>query len=108
MRGRPLNMTTVGRAAGFALVAIAIAATAIHFRHDGARRNPSPDAPAIQTDPLAPELARCQAIGMAAKDDPACETAWAENRRRFFSDHPASSLASTPPDARVAPQSEGH
>ena len=37
------------------------------------------------------ELARCQAIGMAAKDDAACEAAWAENRRRFFTYRPADS-----------------
>jgi len=33
---------------------------------------------------LARELARCREIGMAAKDDAACEAAWAENRRWFF------------------------
>ena len=34
---------------------------------------------------------------MAAKDDAACEAAWAENRRRFFTYRPADSAASTPP-----------
>ena len=53
--------------------------------------------PATVSDPLAPELARCQAIGMAAKDDAACEAAWAENRRRFFTYRPADSAASAPP-----------
>ena len=49
--------------------------------------------PAAGSDPLALELARCQAIGMAAKDDAACEAAWAENRRRFFTYRPADSAA---------------
>ena len=34
---------------------------------------------------------------MAAKDDAACEAAWAENRRRFFTYPPGASAASTPP-----------
>ena len=38
----------------------------------------------VQSNPLARELARCQAIGMTAKDDAACEAAWVENRQRFF------------------------
>ena len=60
------------------------------------------------SDPLAPELARCQAIGMAAKDDAACEAAWAENRRRFFTYRPADSAASTPPtDPQPAAKPEG-
>ena len=36
------------------------------------------------------ELQRCQALGLAAKDDAACEAAWAENRRRFFTYQPPS------------------
>jgi conjugative transfer region protein TrbK len=34
-------------------------------------------------------MARCQALGMAAENDAACQAAWAENRRRFFSDSPS-------------------
>ena len=43
--------------------------------------------PAItrQADPLQTELLRCNGMGQAALDDPACRAAWAENRRRFFS-----------------------
>jgi len=109
MRGRPLNIAAIGRAAGFVLVAAAIVATAIHFRHDDARQSTPRSTPSIQSDPLAVELARCQAIGMAAKDDAACETAWAENRRRFFTYRPAPSAASTTPaDPRVAPKPEDH
>ena len=64
--------------------------------------------PATESDPLAPELARCQAIGMAAKDDAACEAAWAENRRRFFTYRPADSTASAPTtDPKPAAKPEG-
>lgn len=48
---------------------------------------PSGDtAPAIvEPDPLRAELERCRAITPDALDtDVACQTAWAENRRRFF------------------------
>ncbi len=45
---------------------------------------------------------------MAAKDDGACEAAWAENRRRFFTHHPAGSAASAPPtDPQPAAKREG-
>ena len=108
MRGRPLQVQAIARATGYVVVAVAITATAFHFRHDGT----SPSAPvrmrAAVSDPLAPALARCQAIGMAAKDDAACEAAWAENRRRFFTYRPAGSATSTPPtDPQPAAKREG-
>jgi conjugative transfer region protein TrbK len=84
MRGRPLNIATIGRAIGFIALAAAIGATAVHFQHAGAERASSHSASPTTSDPLAPELARCQTIGMAATDDAACEAAWAESRRRFF------------------------
>ena len=37
MRGRLLNMPAIGRAAGFALVAVAIVAAALHFRDERSR-----------------------------------------------------------------------
>ncbi len=40
--------------------------------------------PAASVDPLAAELARCQALGMAAQNNARCKAVWAENRRRFF------------------------
>ena len=40
--------------------------------------------PAAASDPLSDELKRCQLLASEAKDDAACEAAWAENRRRFF------------------------
>ncbi len=69
--------------AAFLAVAAAIAATLVNSGHTGI--TPADRAPKVlQQDPLARELARCRAIGMAAKDDAACTAAWAENRRRFF------------------------
>jgi conjugative transfer region protein TrbK len=89
MRGRTVNIPAIARAAGYVVVAAAIAATALHFRHDDAGALAPVQAPSTGSDPLALELARCQSIGMAAKDDAACEAAWAENRRRFFIYRPA-------------------
>jgi conjugative transfer region protein TrbK len=84
MRGRLLNMPAIGRVAGFALVAAAIVATAVQFRHGvgGGPIAAGSVAPAV--DPLAAALTHCQAMGAAAQGDGPCEAAWAENRRRFF------------------------
>ncbi len=91
MRGRLLNIPAVARAAGFALVATAIVATAIHLgRHESAPR-PAGTIVAPQTDPLAQEITRCEALGMATEQDARCEAAWAEIRRRFFIYRPADS-----------------
>ena len=95
MRGRLLNVGAIGRAAGFTLVAVAIITTAVHFRHGDTTRT-TQSATARIGDPLARELARCQAIGMAAKDEATCEAAWAENRRRFFVYRPPASATATP------------
>ena len=84
MRGPLLTMPAIGRATGFALVAAAIVAAALHVQRGGAGERPALSRAAIRRDPLAAELARCQAIGLAAQTDAACEAAWAENRQRFF------------------------
>ena len=99
MRGRSLGIGTVGRAAGFVMVAAAIIAASIHLRHaeTSASAPAGTAATSGRTAPLAPELARCRRIGMAAKDDAACEAAWAENRRRFFSYRPPSDPAASAP-----------
>ncbi len=102
MRGRLLNLPAVGRALGFIFIAIAIVAAALHFRKPSARIDSRPADLSAAPDPLAVELKRCQLIADQAKDDPACEAAWAENRRRFFTYAPAS--ASTP---AAAPKSTG-
>ena len=97
MRGWPLQFQAIARATGYVLVAAAIAVTALYFRHNGTGASAPVRMPAVQSDPLAAELARCQTIGMAAKDDAACEAAWAENRRRFLTYRSAGSA--TPPTA---------
>jgi conjugative transfer region protein TrbK len=108
MRRRTIDVPAIARAAGYAAVAVAIAVTAFHFRHDGTSASAPVRMPAAVSDPLALELARCQAIGMAAKDDAACEAAWAENRRRFFTYRPADGAASTPTtDPQPAAKREG-
>jgi conjugative transfer region protein TrbK len=108
MRGRPFQIHTIARTAAYVAVAVVIAASTLHFRQDGAGASTPLRTPAIESDPHAPELARCQSIGMAAKDDPACEATWAENRRRFFTYRPADSTASAPTtDRKPAAKSEG-
>ena len=96
MRGRLLNMNAIGRAVGFALVAVAIVAAALHFRTSEPRVQGLHVSPAAASDPLTEELQRCQALATQAKDDTACEAAWAESRRRFFTYQPAPSAAASP------------
>ena len=86
MRARSLNLGVWSFRIGVVLLAFAFIAISILFRRDvpadyatgSLGSNPAQD------DPFAQELVRCRAIGMAAIDDAACTTAWAENRRRFF------------------------
>lgn len=94
MRTPRLTLTAMSRAIGFALVGAAIVATALRFRDE---RTPASSVTAARpADPLAAELARCQALGMAAQSDAACTAAWAENRRRFFTFRsPSSASADT-------------
>jgi conjugative transfer region protein TrbK len=107
MRGRPLQIQAIARASGYVLVAAAIAVTALYFRHNGTGASAPVRMPAVQSDPLAAELARCQTIGMAAKDDAACEATWAENRCRFFTYRPADNAPSERPgDPQSAAKSE--
>ena len=96
MRGRLLNLPAIARAIGFALVAVAIVAATLHFREAPSRLPVHTPSPAPTIDPLAGELRRCQVLAAQAKDDAACEAAWAESRRRFFTYQPA-------PNAAVAP-----
>jgi conjugative transfer region protein TrbK len=93
MRGRLLNFRAIGRAAGFALIGAAIVATAVYLAREARSAHPRPAEATTSADPLASEMRRCQALAMAAKDDAACEAAWAENRRRFFTYRPAPSAA---------------
>ncbi len=101
MRGRLLNLPAVARALGFAVVAIAIIVAVLHFRTPSARIDRRPADISTAPDPLVEELKRCQLIADQAKDDPACEAAWAESCRRFFT-YPAAS-APTPAPATKGP-----
>ena len=89
MRGQSFNVLAVARGAGCLLVAAAIIAAAVQFHRHGAPPQLPTSAVASRPDPLAAALARCQTLGMAAGNDAGCQAAWAENRRRFFSDSPA-------------------
>lgn len=93
MRAPLLHLPAIARAVGFALVAIAMIAAALHFRAVSSRIGVQRPNPSAMNDPLAAELKRCQLIAEQAKDDPGCEAAWAENRRRFFTYAPASTPA---------------
>ena len=105
MRARPLDVPTIGRAAGFVLVAAAIVLAVIHFHREGASQSHATSPATSHIDPLATELARCQALGMAAENDTACEAVWAENRRRFFTYRPAESASAATPGRPPAPKS---
>ena len=103
MRGGTLAMGAFARTIGILVVLAALAAAAFHLRSSEpqitVRVDSEPFAPL--KDPLAGELARCRALGMAAVQDLACEAAWKENRRRFFGD--AASASSSPPAPNAVP-----
>ena len=84
MRGHLFNISAIRWVAGFGLVAAAIIATAVHFNSEKAEPASAAPRSAMTVDPLAADLARCQALGIAALDDASCKAIWAENRRRFF------------------------
>jgi conjugative transfer region protein TrbK len=96
MRVRSLEIPAFDRALG--LIAIVVARVLAALRvHRGQSFAPSaPPAPSLSSDPLARELTRCRAIGLAAADDLGCKAVWTENRRRFF--------GSSAPDAAPTPQ----
>ncbi len=79
-----ISIAGIGRAAGFLIVAGMIVASAIHMRGRVASPSGTERNVAKQVDPLSAQLKHCQRIGMAAATDAACDSAWAENRRRFF------------------------
>lgn len=96
MRARSLHLSDIARATGFAVVAIAMIAAVLHFHGQSSRVGIPRTKAATAADPLASELKRCQLIAEQAKDDPACEAAWAENRRRFFTYAPSPGHAAQP------------
>jgi len=83
MRGPLLNLPAVARALGFVVVAIAIVAAATHFHATPPHVELHSAGVSTAPDVLSDALKRCQLIADQAKDDAACEAAWAENRRRF-------------------------
>ena len=89
MRARPLHLPAIARATGLALVAIAMIAAVLHFHGQSSRVRTQRAKAATAGDPLAAELKRCELIAEEAKDDQACEAAWAQNRRRFFTYAPS-------------------
>lgn len=96
MRARSLHLPAIARAAAFALVAIAMIAAVLHFHGQSSRVGAQRTKAATAGDPLAAELKRCELIAEQAKDDPACEAAWARNRRRFFTYAPSPRRAAQP------------
>lgn len=84
MRVHSLEIPAFGRALGLIAIVVALGLAAIRV-HRGESFTPSPPpAPSLSSAPLARELTRCRAIGLAAADDLGCKAAWVENRRRFF------------------------
>jgi conjugative transfer region protein TrbK len=78
-------MRKFGRVAALLVIGAAIVATDLHLRRSSVSPADHSDARAAgPNDALARELLRCQAMGIKAKDDAACNAAWAKNRRRFF------------------------
>lgn len=80
--------------------------TLLH-RHSGEAPHQPKVVSAPSSDDLSAELKRCNALGPQDPDDPACRTAWEENRRRFFgrSVQPLMPATSVTPSTRsIVPQ----
>ena len=95
MRGRFFHWPAIGRALACLAVAGAILAAAWYAAHQPRVTGVAARASVVSGDVLSRALARCQTLGDAAGNDPACLAAWAENRRRFFTYAPASPAAPT-------------
>ena len=99
---RRIGIKATARVIGLLAIGAAIVATDPHLRQHGVSPTDRAAAGAgAPRDPLARELLRCQAIGIKAKDDAACEAAWAKNRRRFFAplvERPQASMPDTEPE----------
>jgi conjugative transfer region protein TrbK len=85
MRGLRLSPPIVFRLVAVGLVVLILVAASLHLRHVSHDVGVLDLGPPGSRDRLAAGLARCQALGMKADGDPACEAVWTENRRRFFS-----------------------
>ena len=107
MRRPLLNISATGWVAGFGLVAAAIIATVVHFNSEKAEPASAAPRSATTVDPLAADLARCQALGIAALDDASCKAIWTENRRRFFTYQPGDTKTPPMPPQAPTPKIEG-
>jgi conjugative transfer region protein TrbK len=76
MRANPLGAAS----AVIAIVALAAAALAA-----GAPPRRAPSAIDVADREARSALAHCRALGQAGGADPACQAAWADQRRHFFS-----------------------
>ncbi|GAJ27833.1 putative entry exclusion protein TrbK-alt [Acidomonas methanolica] len=84
MRAPRLSPPIVFRLMAVGLVVLILVAATLHLRHAPRDVAVLDLGPPGSRDRLAGGLARCQALGMKADGDPACEAIWAENRRHFF------------------------
>jgi conjugative transfer region protein TrbK len=105
MRVHSLETRAFGRGLGLIAIALLVTLAAIRVHRGESFALSAPPAPSLSADPLARELARCRAIGLAAGDDADCKAAWAENRRRFFGSS-APDAAATPRKSETPPAAE--
>jgi conjugative transfer region protein TrbK len=85
MRRLALPLGCLGWVIGTIALSAALVAAIVHFEHSAQRSHSQSAVTPLKDDALTRELARCQQIGAAAKDDARCDAAGAESRRRFFS-----------------------
>jgi conjugative transfer region protein TrbK len=72
------------RAVAVMLLAGSAFACAVEVGRLGGDPDPSATSTSNNADPLASELARCNALGNEATNDAACQAAWTKNRQHFF------------------------
>lgn len=102
---RSLETRAFGRALGLIAIASLAILAAIRVHPGEGFALSAPPAPSLSPDPLARQLARCQAIGLAAADDADSKAAWAENRRRFFGSSALDAVA-TPQKSETIPAAQ--
>ena len=98
LKPRLVNWGCVAPALLYVVIAIALvagAAIALQRAHH-AEPSPASEQQRVSGGTLTRELARCQALGRRAEDDPHCLAVWVENRRRFFGPSSSPKKASQP------------
>jgi conjugative transfer region protein TrbK len=95
---RFINWGCVGPALIYLGVAIGLVAGAITLEWRAHHTSPPAEKrlSAVPDDALTHNLVRCQSLGAKAENDQSCIAAWAENRKRFFGDHPEPDKAFRP------------